>query len=191
MKAKSFIEVLEEQIRLDLRKEIEAEVRASFAKEMANEARGPEPQTTAPSSPKERLDGWLSVHLKRFSFQHQAASSPYPRRTPPPTPQGSKSPETSPPQQASPPRSQAQTFEELCALELLRRHSGGKLPECFSEAELKSAWRHAALKTHPDRHIGENHSVQAQAAALFRELQLAYTVLSETFIAHREAKKAA
>lgn len=182
MKTKSFIEVLEEQIRLDLRKEIEAEVRAELSRN--TEAA---PLKAKPISGAERIETWLSARLQQFSFHPRATG--YPKKP---------SPAKEPHVRQAPPskmdrviekeviRKRAESFETICAMELLKRHSGGKLPESFSESELKSAWRHAALKTHPDRHIGEDHVIQARASALFRELQLAYTILSELF--HDESR---
>lgn len=176
MKAKSFIEILEDQIRSDLRKEIEAEVRAELAKE-----KDKDPINETAPDPTENLAARLSTQMKRFTFKVRNAGA-YPRsrqkqaaRTTPPAQKISLN------QPRPEKRVRAQTLEALCAFELLRRHSGGSLPENFTEAELKSAWRHAALKTHPDRHLGADASAQAETAALFRELQSAYSILSALF----------
>lgn len=186
MKAKSFIEILEEQLRKELRKEIEAEVRAELAREK-DQIYFQETQ----ADPTENLAARLSAGLKRFTFRARNSAA-YPHSRSSQTARPSQPAETA---EVKPPRPErrirAETFEALCALELLRRHSGGKLPECFSEAELKAAWRQAALKTHPDRHMGADASTQAQTAALFRELQTAYSILTALFHADSEVSKAA
>lgn len=186
MKAKSFIEILEEQLRSELRKEIEAEVRAELAREKDKDGS----YETAPD-PTENLAARLSTQLKRFTFKVRNTAA-YPHSRP------KQAARPSQPKQniaLNPPRMERrvrpQTLEALCAFELLRRHSGGNLPENFSEAELKAAWRHAALKTHPDRHMGADASVQAQTAALFRELQSAYSILTALFHADEGISNAA
>ncbi len=181
----SFIEILEEQIRKDLRKEIEAEVRAELAKEKGQEFA----ENTA--DPTENLAARLATGLKRFTFRTQTHVG-YPRSKRPET--VSTRPEPREPNAKPVPpeiRKRAETFQTLCAFELLRRHSGNRLPEEFTESELKSAWRQAALKSHPDRHLDADATTQAQMAALFRELQTAYALLAELFQIKADAAKAA
>ncbi|MES2964019.1 MAG: J domain-containing protein [Bdellovibrionota bacterium] len=168
---KSFIEVLEEQIRTDLRREIEAEVRAEM-KKSTNTAQDSSPRIDAMAG---SLETWLATHVGRTSFARKAtyaksAARPVAREeTPPPV------------APAASLRVRAKTVEEICALELLLRHSGSRLGTEFTETELRSVWRRAALKSHPDRFVGQEALVQLQKAALFRELASAYETLGSLF----------
>lgn len=174
---KSFFEVLEAQIRTDLRQEIEAEVRAEMKRQDASKA-GPTPTIGLA----DRLETWLVTNVTpsfvaRRSTYSKKTSSPKPEQPAPPT---------------KPVRSetivQLTTVRELCALELLSRHAGMKLQTNeLSESQFKSMWRRAALKTHPDRFTGEDALVQVQKTALFRELCEAYECLELLFEARAAA----
>lgn len=171
MKARPFYEVLEEQIRADLRKEIEAEVRARLNEELPKD-----PQSSAKTSAFERLETWLASHLTRPTFSHQTtrAYRTYASRSHQQTP-----PKSEPSSQQHETVYEARSVEEICAIELLRRH-GARLENRFTATELKTAWRRAALKTHPDRFTTSDAVTQTRMAAIFRELCAAYELLQET-----------
>lgn len=183
MPSKSFIEVLEEQIRTDLRREVEAEVRAEMEAK-AKSSTGPGSRRSAFKA--ESLETWLATHVSRSSFAKRAA---YAKPSPAETTKASAPVENARPDSTEDVTTRVQTAratsaEELCALELLVRNSGAKLRPEFTEAELKSVWRRAALKTHPDRFCGEERIIQVQKAALFRELASAYDTLRRLFDNH-------
>jgi hypothetical protein len=179
MAAKSFIEILEQEIRKDLREEIENQVR----KEMQAGKR----QTPHVS---ESWETWLVSNVeKAFFSRSQEARRVYSGATKTPrSPKESKS-KVDPIDAQSDIQSDehlevrrsASHFEEACALEILRRNSGVVIPDAFTRAELKGAWRKAALKSHPDRFSQADQGAQAHAAALFRELAHAYELLENLF----------
>ncbi|RYZ66999.1 MAG: hypothetical protein EOP05_18340, partial [Proteobacteria bacterium] len=80
--------------------------------------------------------------------------------------------------------------EQLCAIAILSRESGFTLESSFTEDQLKSAWRKAAMKTHPDRFAAEDQFKQIRMAAIFRELCEAYDLLSTAVAAASSAKAA-
>lgn len=189
--AKSFIEMLEDEIRQDLRSEIEAEVLARFGRlDQDSTAKAP----SAASSAAGRLETWLASNMGRTTFARpQAAARSY--NVKPGASASTTAPGAAPSQSAARPqlestqaasqttksaaKFQATTAEQLIAVELLARHSGKALDATFTEDELKSVWRKAALKTHPDRFAGEDQIKQLRMATLFRELSSAYEVLSD------------
>ena len=186
--SKSFFEVLEDQIRTDLRREIEAEVRAE------QERHANLQQRVRAEAEAGRLATWLATHTGAFSF---ARRSPYAANTVKrgatqetaslaDSPAGSLAiPPVAPPTMApKEPTVVLTTVEDLCALELIARNGGKKLATTLTESELKAAWRRAALKTHPDRFTGSDTLVQMRQAALFREIASAYETLSRHFICH-------
>ena len=165
MTEKSFFEVLEEQMRNEIRAELEREFtakqKASKPVDLA-EAKAGQFQT------------WIASHVEKTYFTPSAkkAYGSTARK-------GQEAPRAS-----AAPRSQTRpsrelTLEQILSLELVRRHSGVFLEENFNESELKSAWRRAALKSHPDRFEGADQITQARATALFRELSKAYECLQQ------------
>jgi hypothetical protein len=58
---------------------------------------------------------------------------------------------------------------DIVALEFFRRQ-GAILPENFSEAELKSAYRKIAMRVHPDRHVGTADAERTHWGEIFAEL---------------------
>jgi hypothetical protein len=177
---KSFIEVLEEQIRTDLRREIEAEVRA----EMKSSASAPTESSPAAEAMAGRFEVWLATHVGRTSFARKAT---YAKSGTRPMAREAAPAPAAPVAPLEPARVRATTVEEICALELLLRHSGSRLETEFTEAQLKSVWRRAALKSHPDRFVAQEALVQLQKAALFRELASAYETLERLFVRHANA----
>jgi hypothetical protein len=177
MAAKSFIEILEQEIRKDLREEIENQVR----KEMQAGKR----QTPHVS---ESWETWLVSNVeKAFFSRSQEARRVYSGATPPPRSAKKPKPKVDDLNLRPDEHRTAVRFEEACAVELLCRHSGITIPEAFTRAELKSAWRKAALKSHPDRFSQADQAAQAHAAALFRELAHAYELLENLFSQENEA----
>ncbi len=155
---RSFIEILEDEIREDLKREMREEL--EFARRPVN------PQAIHAAG---RLETWLASHVGPVTFK--AARKPYgepPKRQSPPPPPPTRAPETT---------------EEMVAVALLSRHAGHALSERFTEAELKTVWRKAALKTHPDRFTGADSVTLMRATALFRELASAYELLSAKSVA--------
>jgi hypothetical protein len=160
---KSFIEVLEDEIRTDLRKEIEAEMTGR------NGERAPSAAVHAAG----RLETWLASHVGPVTFKtakKNAYGAPKARAKAPVAAIHAIS--------ASSPRVfTATTPAELFALELLNRQSPIALNISFTEDELKSVWRKAALKTHPDRFAAADQITQTRMTVLFRELATAYEIL--------------
>ena len=180
--AKSFIEVLEEQIREDLRDELRAELREELRAELLDH-RSPGPKTKDHPAPGELSETWLAANVSKSFFRRaKIATSSY-RKAATAAPKAEphakqESPERRP---TEPVRMRAITSEELFALELLERTCGGKLPSCFSEAQLKTAWRRAALNTHPDRHTAADRETQKQMGETFAQIALAYDTLARLF----------
>jgi hypothetical protein len=170
--------VLETQIRADLRAEIEAEVRAKLdrAERMRIDA---DPGPAAPCAPlgaADRLEVWLSANVDKTFFPTTAKARREYGVKAAPSAKEIKRPE---------PRRQEPTItvthlEDLCRLELLRRH-GARLGETFTLSELKTAWRQAALKTHPDRFVQADSRTQTRMAAIFREIAATVEELESLF----------
>jgi hypothetical protein len=185
MPSKSFIEILEDQIRQDLRSEIRREIE----QEMKN-ANKPHDESVSDSrtaaSMSGRVESWLAANIGKTVFgrpqqARQAYRTGAPRKETRPT-------EPPPPQE--PPKEPTFTprcVEELMAVEIIRRQSGVKLASSFTENELKSAWRRAALKTHPDLCSQADALTQAKAHAHFQELVAAYDRLQAAFIGRAAA----
>ncbi|MES2854376.1 MAG: J domain-containing protein [Bdellovibrionota bacterium] len=177
MQAKSFIEVLEEQIRNDLRKdirsEVEAEVRAEFGRK-ENPARA-----TGPVDMAGRLESLLATRVGKSIFSKaglgkQAYASKM--KTKPSTQEPVQKTTTAAPLSKEP-RFTAKTVEQLCAIEMIKRHSVLSLGSTFTVKELKSAWRKAAMATHPDRFASSDEITKMRATVAFRELAEAYELL--------------
>lgn len=148
--AASFFDVLESQIRKELREELEREAKTLRSEFDPNQARAGQFQT------------WMAAHTEKVVFTARSAKDVY--GTPRPRPRTKTQPRMT----------RTLSVEEAIALELLNRYSGSALTESFSESDLKAAWRKAAFETHPDRAAAD---LQAQAASLFNEIGLAYTLL--------------
>lgn len=176
MAAKSFMEILEEQIRADLRSEIEAEVRASLAKST-------EPELARPARAFGATETWLAANVaKSFFAQRGVGRKAYPPPPPRVREQTQERARTERNRKSSAgPRRSAKSVEELCALELLNRHSGLSLPLEFDSSQLKGAWRKAALKTHPDRFAETDAVTTAQMNVLFTEITRAFELLESLF----------
>jgi hypothetical protein len=183
MAAKTFIDILEDQIRQDLRaeirKEIEQELKEAGMLREDFEA-GSAASTTSASSMSARVETWLTANIGKTVFgrsqqARQAYRSAHPHRgaqpQPPPPPKPSQEPAFTP-----------QGVEDLMAAEIIRRQSGVKLAATFTENELKSAWRRAALKTHPDLYSQADAVTQAKAHAHFQELVAAYERLQAALL---------
>jgi hypothetical protein len=182
MAGKTFIDVLEAQIRADLRAEIEAEVRAKLGYEPH------ETQFARPSghvnSAGDRLATWLATHIEKTTFvpgpraRREYGAQQEPKKG---TSTGAFKPSYSAPKAApAEPRITVALVEDICRLELLRRH-GAHIGDSFTRAELKSAWRKAALKTHPDRFAQADQKTQIRMAATFREIKAVFTELERLF----------
>lgn len=184
MAGKLFYEILEEQLRAEIRKELEAEIRAGL--ESGSQA-GPTVDPTEAlkrEGAAGRIETWLATHVKQSTF---AASRPgfrsYRIKTARPQPKAEPAVEPRAALQAASraeARFQATSVEDLCRLELLRRN-GARIEDAFTVQDLKTAWRKAALKTHPDRFAQADHGTQLRMSALFRELAEAYDQLSARF----------
>jgi hypothetical protein len=198
MATKSFIEILEEQIRTDLRREIEAEVRSELQNELRRETLGQEktqshsaPCHSEPVMPTEWLlhslgktfFGSLATAQKTYQKAYQAKATtqaahqeihhaPRAKATAP----GQLQSLNSEAQRYSP-----KTLEEICALELIRRTSSVSIGDSYTEGELKTAWRKAARKTHPDLFAQADQVTQMRMSVLFRELAEAFEHLQAAF----------
>lgn len=158
-------------MRTDLRREIEAEVRAEME---AKANPSVKTETTRIEAMAGSLEAWLAAHVGRTSFGLKATYAKSAARPAPSTPPIEK-------KAAATRTARATTVEQLCAVELLSRHSTLRLENEFTDAQLKQVWRRAALKSHPDRFTSEESLVQLQKAALFRELASAYETLEHLF----------
>ena len=192
--SKSFIEVLEAEIRNDLRQEIEAEVLSRYGIKAEGSAQGPvaDQVGSAAVHAAGRLETWLASNMGRTTFnRNQAAARSY--NVKPAAAAKASSTKESAPKTAAPkasPTFTAETAEQLCAIAILSRESGFTLESSFTEDQLKSAWRKAAMKTHPDRFANEDQFKQMRMAAIFRELCEAYDLLSTAVAAAFSAKAA-
>lgn len=166
MAERSFIEVLEDKIRADLREEIEAEFQAR------REEKPSVNQTAAhPANTKAWTETWLAANSKRFSFARNGYRAGR-------KPQG---PGNTAPKKPEAPRRRAETSEAVGAVAILERQTRQQLPELFSMDDVKSIWRKAALNSHPDRFMQAGPDAEARAAALFRDSQSAYEILVGLF----------
>ena len=165
-RTKSFIEVLEAEIRADLRKEMQSEV------QFRTQASAPSQGLHAAG----RLESWLASHVGPITFAKPLAArkmygSVNVKAAPKATAAATKT-------RSEKPVFTASTVEEMIAVEMLTRYSSITLATSFTEDELKSVWRKAALKTHPDRFAGEDQITQMRMTVLFRELAEAYACLT-------------
>ena len=178
--SKSFIEVLEAEIRADLRKEIEAEVQARY---------GRTPGVICEQAPSAavhaagRLETWLASHVGPITFARTAGAR---KVYGAPAKCAAAILPMSPKIEVDSCFFTVTTATEFFAVEILNRQSPLKLTPTFTEENLKSVWRKAALKTHPDRFTGADEITQTRMTVLFRELVEAY----ETLINLVESKKA-
>ena len=191
--AKTFFEVLEEQIRSELRSEIEAEIHSQLRAKLGQVGQDAGTVKAATGDLTGRLESWLATRLETTVFASRAAGAKAYGASP------AKAGKTSAqPVQAltgqTPSKAQDQykpeSIADLCAAELLRRY-GGKLGEEFTEGQLKTAWRKAALQTHPDRFAQSDAITQARMAIAFRELCNAYEQLLLAFEQKRGQEAAA
>jgi hypothetical protein len=188
MASKSFFEVLEQQIRTDLRAEIEAEVRDQYARQAAKRPAGTE-------AAQARLNIWMAsatehkIHAQRTSG-HKAYSSGNSSQAKAASHKKSASHDspnlkiTKPESQQIPANEVKRKVEQpelLVSLELLNRYSGGVLNESFTRTDLNRAWRKAAFATHPDRFGQSDLISQTRAKALFCELAKAFDSLEALF----------
>lgn len=213
-KAKSFIEILEDEIRADLKRELraelQAELEAGFGTGLEGDTAGPRarrPQNPHAIHAAARLETWLASHVGPITFKTNR--KPYGA-----TARSARDGATAGTQSttggsaadaASSPRGgtdsfgvrgtqvthMAETTEETIAVELLSRHAGRTLNTRYTADDLKSIWRKAALKTHPDRFAGADTATVMRATALFRELAAAYELLSSKMTAKSDAATAA
>lgn len=209
--AKSFIEVLQDQIREDLRLEIREEMAAELAAEIrAQESKfsnSPNSKGKEFTSTSELSATWLAANVEKSFFRPlKLANQAYRQTSNKKTRQTSNIPHDVKPlpkpfqnrsdnvieflqinlkenQQEGHKESlrKAVKPEEVCALELIARHSGFNFDTLFSKVDLKKAWRIAALKTHPDRHAELNPSRKANQGVVFGELAQAYETLAQLF----------
>lgn len=179
--SKSFIEVLEDEIRADIRREVESELATRFATAAPAGAAAPSAALHAAG----RLETWLASHIGPITFKSprsaygatasrsSAARAPHAPAPHAPAPRGPGAARAVPAAEA--PRFTALTSADAIAYELLNRAAA--LPTSFTADELKSAWRKAALKTHPDRFVGQDLITITRMTAAFRELAQAYEQL--------------
>ncbi len=179
---KSFIEVLENEIRADLRKEIEAAVAARYGSTpLATQGSTIERAPSAAIHAAGRLETWLASHVGPITFKSNKTYAKNAAR--PATDTAAKTDAASAPASVSVLTKLADrtftatTAKELVAIEALNRQSPSPLSPTFTEDELKAVWRKAALKTHPDRFASADQITQIRMTVHFRELVAAYEVL--------------
>lgn len=171
---KSFIEILADELRKEIRNELAAELANEIANERVQNSR----------VVGEHSETWLAAHVEKSVFvsgefgvrayQKNKLSKKQPSSTPPAQNQRSSD-------RPIPDARSVSTPEQLLAAALLERHSGCLLHTSFTIYELKSVWKKAALKTHPDRFNHLDHQSQARMGQLFSELAIAYRCLSGLF----------
>jgi hypothetical protein len=199
MATKSFIEILEEQIRTDLRREIEAEVRSEFEAKTQGSSANSKKGQAGPATENMIPTEWLLHRLgKTFFNASTTAQKTYQRayqakgvtQAAQPAPQAKEAAQT-PARSTEPTRYTPTTLQEICALELIRRTSGVSIGDSYTEMELKTAWRKAARKTHPDLFAQADQITQMRMSVLFRELAEAFEHLLAAFEASAEKSQAA
>ena len=191
--AKSFVEILgeaiEKDLRAELRRELEAELKSSSGETKASQASS---QTNAHTHA--YFETWLAANATQSTFNSAPkAKSAYGTSKRPESPkQKTETASQTATQEKQEPAEAVITLslmEDVCAAELLARHSGIDLSK-LTESKLKNAWRKAALKTHPDRYSQADQVTQARMSTQFRSLSEAYerlmcTVRSQA--AHNQA----
>jgi hypothetical protein len=184
---KSFIEVLENEIRADLRKEIEAELAARYGSApFTTPLTAQESVERAPSAAVHaagRLETWLASHVGPITFKTGRSYAPTSAKSRP-SPAASATPSKNASQNSvstivstSAPVFTATTSAQLFAIEILNSQSPLALAVTFTEDQLRIVWRKAALKTHPDRFASADEITQLRMTVIFRELADAYETL--------------
>lgn len=208
MVVRSFYEILEDQLRSELRAEIESELRTQLSAELSTEWRAEhsaEGRTAASktSLPHEQLESWLlqnvGIHpIAQRKKSSQAYGMSSIRKSKPdaaielPDRFASRRVETHQAESAAATKAPAArllstlhfklTTEDQFAIELLERESGCALGAELTVASLKRAWRQAALKSHPDRFAECSDALKCEKAALFRLLADSYHRLEALFV---------
>jgi hypothetical protein len=145
MAGKSFYEILREEVRKEVLTELSAEFQVAGAAPIS------EPTAQQQACDKnqvasENLELWLASHVSTKGFRPKAKNA---YQSPKPFNQASAEKQT--PLLKSAPRRELNA-EEVIALEFFKRQ-GSILQNDFSEADLKTAFRKIALRTHPDRNM--------------------------------------
>ncbi len=190
MKNETFFEVLKSEVRKDiqsdLRRELDLENQARLDREVA-------PQRLRATTRHEQLGTWLVTHLNarpmhqsHSSFTHFASRQYQTGPVMKPAAQTNKSatektagsPLVGAPEIAAEPLYQPSTSVEHFAFQLLNS-VGANLAKTFTMSELKKSWKHAAFKTHPDRHLSASPQEIARLNERFAELSEAVAILSD------------
>lgn len=182
----SFLDILSKQIRADLRddlrddlrKELRAELEAEIRTEveLKNGHRPPQPLPTID------IESWLLTRASKSHFPRTgSARTAYDLHPGCPTRPTFARPTAA--EETRQVRVAARTPADTVALEILARSAQDDDidPNAFSEAELKSLWRKAALNTHPDRHTYAGARTQAQMSETFAQITEAYNSLRLLF----------
>lgn len=181
MQAKSFIDILANELRKEIRAEFEAEL-ASSAPRASREAR------VAGSAKAEQVELWLNLKIGGALSGSQSLGqsvNPYAksgnrhRQQPRVVRQLSA---TSVSQEAVAERvGSAVTIEQTFALEFFKRE-GSSLASKFTETELKSEFRKIALRIHPDRHVGVSVEQLRALSLRFQTLVESAEILEATLL---------
>lgn len=192
MAEKSFIEILEREIRDRLRAELRSELRAELAAELGGGLRAEQQaaegflHNAVFPAPSEILDAWLTGRVDKTTFANRKAYSAYRPRVAAHAGDGASQKPPPPPSSRSSADAIAvspTTPQHIDARDLISRHSGSALGARFTRSQLKKAWRKAALRSHPDRYAQADSKTQARMRALFVSLSAAYETLDNLFAA--------
>ena len=179
MKNKTFISILQDEIRRDVRAEIEAELREVGER--------PDLKLFEKTAERERLEIWLATRVARVGGKANKSRDkihPYSTQNGPPRPfeKPFEKPFKKPTAKQSPqePQMTVSTTQQHWAVEILRRN-GGELCFAFTKQQLKTAWRKAAFNTHPDRFSSADVVTQEAMRSAFEEIVIAYEILECAF----------
>lgn len=180
---KSFIEVLEAELRAQIRAELLNEFTVNEGIQASSSAAAANAVNVTPTAQQERLELWLLSHLsKPVQDPTQTISHPgmkaYSQHTQKCQQKRSaqQKPLVAPQTKAIHPLD----VEDLAALEFLRRQ-GAKLGDDYDAHELKTTYRTLALRMHPDRHTDASEPERQAWAERFAHLHEAVKRLSRHF----------
>lgn len=179
VKDKSFFEILEARIRAEIETDLREEILREIGPDFEPGSRpAPPRQKPVAADPTGFFMTELLSRAGRHSFQNpHRARQAYPHRASA-SPKAEQGPA---PQESNEPRRSAASAEESLALSVLSRFSGCSIPEEFTLKDVRTTFRKAALKTHPDRFHRATEVEQKLAHQRFQDLTSAFRLLEGLF----------
>lgn len=179
--SQSFIKILEDKIRQELRKELEFE--GKFKTQ--HSPRSDSDQMISDRKFHVEIETWLVPKMKKaFRFAGHGVERFYPSKENRSMSQNTPSVSSPSPEYRFTPKD----AQEIFAVELLERASGETLPSSFTSRELKSVWKKAVFARHPDRHFSQGFEIQEKMKAEFQDLLSAHAQLQSAFTRAQRAQ---